>query len=65
MSMVSSGPNTNTATFQITLGPCPHLDGRCVVFGEVIKGLEVLDLMQTQALLPGSSGLDAVIFDCG
>ncbi len=37
-----------TTEIYTTLGGTPHLDGAYTVFGEVVEGLEVLDLIATQ-----------------
>ena len=43
LGMALSGPNTGGSQFFVTHSPQPHLDGGYTVFGELVRGWDVLD----------------------
>jgi peptidyl-prolyl cis-trans isomerase-like protein 2 len=46
LSMANSGPNTNKSQFFITLNEAKHLDLKHTVFGRVVGGMAVLDVIE-------------------
>ena len=46
LSMANKGRDRNSSQFFVTLRACPHLDGKNVVFGQVIMGMEVVKKLQ-------------------
>ncbi|CAI5737283.1 unnamed protein product [Hyaloperonospora brassicae] len=46
LQMANAGPNTNGSQFCFMLNAAPHLNGKHVVFGEVVGGFDVVDQME-------------------
>ena len=66
LAMANSGPNTNGSQFFITLKDCPWLNGKHVVFGKVIKGMDVVkevEAVETDG--QDKPKINVVIENCG
>ncbi|CAD5119042.1 DgyrCDS7691 [Dimorphilus gyrociliatus] len=65
LSMANSGPNTNGSQFFICTTKTGWLDGKHVVFGEVVEGINVIKAVEQVGSQSGVTSKKVVIENCG
>jgi peptidylprolyl isomerase len=65
LSMANAGPNTNGSQFFLTFTPTEWLDGKHVVFGQVVDGLDILARLESLGSQSGKTKVPIEISDCG
>ena len=61
----NKGKDSNKSQFFITLKKQPTLDGKHVVFGRVVEGMEVVRKVEALGCKEGTTSAEVVIVDCG
>jgi len=65
LSMANAGPNTNGSQFFITTVVTSWLDGKHVVFGEVVSGYDLVKKIETYGSQNGKTSKKITISACG
>ena len=65
LSMANAGPNTNGSQFFLCTIKTDWLDGKHVVFGSVVAGMDVVKAIEALGSRSGATAKEIEIADCG